>query len=136
LLLVNSRPTTPEIVHWFISSLPQEARDAKVNKIRVGLSAAPNSVTTMDRFKFANDVAKSFVGLTLAVIPSDSLRDPENSKRRWRSIPGPTFTSAAREKRLMHGSASKRPNERAGGPLALFPFTRGVFTENSSNQTL
>lgn len=78
LLLADTRPVTPENVRWFLTSLPQQAREAKVNKVLADLSAVTSSVGTMDRFKFANDVAKHFVGLKLAIIPSDSLRDPEN----------------------------------------------------------
>lgn len=74
--VVDSRPVTAKHVRDVCQTIPALAHRFGINKILIDQRDAPNSLSSVERFRYANDFALHFKGLKIACIQDYPLRDP------------------------------------------------------------
>jgi len=76
-LFVNdSRPVTAETIQQFCEKMPELARESGVSKILVDHRDIPNTLSTMERYRYATEIANHFRGIKIAFVQDAPLRDP------------------------------------------------------------
>jgi hypothetical protein len=76
LRVTDSRPVTAETIQQFCVKIPEVARDSGVSRILVDHRDIPNTLSTMERYRYAAEIAKHFRGIKIAFVQDAPLRDP------------------------------------------------------------
>lgn len=74
--VVDSRRVTAKNVREVCQSIPALAHRFGINKILIDQRDVPNSLSSVERFRYANEFATYFKGLKIACIQDYPLRDP------------------------------------------------------------
>lgn len=74
--VVDSRKIIAKNVQEVCQSIPTLARRFGITKILIDQRDAPSSLSSVERFRYANDFAQHFKGLKIACVQDYPLRDP------------------------------------------------------------
>lgn len=77
LRITDTRPVSGENIHDFCLTIPSQARALGIIKILVDLRGVTNTLSTMDRFRYAAEVAEHFQDLKVVFIQAPPLYDPQ-----------------------------------------------------------
>lgn len=76
--VIDPDPTTPNSMRRLCADAPRMAREHGVSKVLIDQRGKPGSLSTMERFRYAADVAKSYQGLRVACVQVAPYRDPDD----------------------------------------------------------
>ncbi len=74
--VVDSRRITSKNVREMCKTIPVLARRFGISKILLDQRDVPNSLSSVERFRYANEVATYFQGIKIACVQDYPLRDP------------------------------------------------------------